>query len=150
MILCSRLNRSVKYHLERDLKEKFEAQNIDSSCAMTVHSDLTQEMAKYNRTELPRSTITIMSSSTHINNCFYIDLSSLYLVLFSICFYVCLRVRSSVCQLKNSLTIGQILIKLSETNHCTYCTSKADYLFKSTAAKQLYQTHKKWLLQILS
>uniref|UniRef100_A0A3Q2Q1W4 Tektin n=1 Tax=Fundulus heteroclitus TaxID=8078 RepID=A0A3Q2Q1W4_FUNHE len=39
LFLCSRLNRSAKYHLERDLREKFEAQNIDNSCAlMTVHS----------------------------------------------------------------------------------------------------------------
>uniref|UniRef100_A0A3Q2Q221 Tektin n=1 Tax=Fundulus heteroclitus TaxID=8078 RepID=A0A3Q2Q221_FUNHE len=36
-----RLNRSAKYHLERDLREKFEAQNIDNSCAlMTVSSQL--------------------------------------------------------------------------------------------------------------
>uniref|UniRef100_A0A3Q3KPS9 Tektin n=1 Tax=Monopterus albus TaxID=43700 RepID=A0A3Q3KPS9_MONAL len=34
-----RLNRSAKYHLEQDLKEKFEAQCIDNSCAlMTSHS----------------------------------------------------------------------------------------------------------------
>ncbi|XP_075892936.1 tektin-1 [Nelusetta ayraudi] len=34
-----RLNRSVKYLLEKDLKEKSEAQRIDSSCAvMTMHS----------------------------------------------------------------------------------------------------------------
>uniref|UniRef100_A0A673AUI9 Tektin n=1 Tax=Sphaeramia orbicularis TaxID=375764 RepID=A0A673AUI9_9TELE len=34
-----RLNRSAKYHLEQDLKEKFEAQCIDNSCdLMTTHS----------------------------------------------------------------------------------------------------------------
>lgn len=34
-----RLNRSSKYHLEQDLKEKFEAQSIDNSCIlMTAHS----------------------------------------------------------------------------------------------------------------
>ncbi|XP_029963546.1 tektin-1 [Salarias fasciatus] len=34
-----RLNRSAKYRLEQDLKEKYEAQTIDNSCAiMTAHS----------------------------------------------------------------------------------------------------------------
>uniref|UniRef100_A0A8C6WLS9 Tektin n=1 Tax=Neogobius melanostomus TaxID=47308 RepID=A0A8C6WLS9_9GOBI len=34
-----RLNRSSKYHLEQDLKEKFEAQSIDNHCiTMTAHS----------------------------------------------------------------------------------------------------------------
>uniref|UniRef100_A0A3B4FVI9 Tektin n=1 Tax=Pundamilia nyererei TaxID=303518 RepID=A0A3B4FVI9_9CICH len=34
-----RLNRSAKYHLEKDLKEKSEAQHIDNSCVvMTTHS----------------------------------------------------------------------------------------------------------------
>uniref|UniRef100_A0A3Q2Q0B6 Tektin n=1 Tax=Fundulus heteroclitus TaxID=8078 RepID=A0A3Q2Q0B6_FUNHE len=44
-----RLNRSAKYHLERDLREKFEAQNIDNSCAlMTVHSIHNLQMSKHN------------------------------------------------------------------------------------------------------
>lgn len=34
----SRLNQSAKFQLEQDLKEKYEAQNLDSSCAaMTPH-----------------------------------------------------------------------------------------------------------------
>ncbi|XP_013879125.1 tektin-1 [Austrofundulus limnaeus] len=54
-----RLNRSTKYHLERDLKEIFEAQNIDNPCAlMTVHSNLTQEKPKDNCTEPPSVTVT--------------------------------------------------------------------------------------------
>ncbi|GAA6218797.1 tektin-1 [Lates japonicus] len=42
-----RLNRSAKYHLEQDLKEKFEAQCIDNSCAlMTTHSINNQPKSK--------------------------------------------------------------------------------------------------------
>ncbi|XP_017289622.1 tektin-1 [Kryptolebias marmoratus] len=54
-----RLNRSVKYHLERDLKEKFEAQNIDNSCAlMTVHSISNQQMSKHSSSALSSLTVT--------------------------------------------------------------------------------------------
>ncbi|KAK9526499.1 hypothetical protein VZT92_015196 [Zoarces viviparus] len=47
-----RLNRSAKYQLEKDLKDKFEAQCIDSSCALLTHdsidtaSDLQRSNAK--------------------------------------------------------------------------------------------------------
>ncbi|XP_040901510.1 tektin-1 [Toxotes jaculatrix] len=42
-----RLNRSAKYHLEQDLKEKSEAQCIDNSCAlMTAHSIKNQQKSK--------------------------------------------------------------------------------------------------------
>ncbi|KAM4590059.1 tektin-1 [Fundulus diaphanus] len=51
-----RLNRSAKYHLERDLREKFEAQSIDNSCAlMTVHN---LQMSKQNTTGLASSAVT--------------------------------------------------------------------------------------------
>ncbi|KAM6903692.1 tektin-1 [Lycodopsis pacificus] len=35
-----RLNRSAKYQLEKDLKEKFEAQCIDNSCALMTHHSI--------------------------------------------------------------------------------------------------------------
>lgn len=35
--LCSRLDRSAKYQLEKDLKEKFEAECIDTSCLLMTH-----------------------------------------------------------------------------------------------------------------
>uniref|UniRef100_A0A3B4A265 Tektin n=1 Tax=Periophthalmus magnuspinnatus TaxID=409849 RepID=A0A3B4A265_9GOBI len=35
-----RLNRSSKYHLEQDLKEKFEAQSIDKSCILMTHHSI--------------------------------------------------------------------------------------------------------------
>lgn len=48
-VLCSRLNRSAKYHLEQDLKEKFKAQCIDNSCAlMTTHSINNQPKSENN------------------------------------------------------------------------------------------------------
>ncbi|XP_018539570.1 tektin-1 [Lates calcarifer] len=44
-----RLNRSAKYHLEQDLKEKFKAQCIDNSCAlMTTHSINNQPKSENN------------------------------------------------------------------------------------------------------
>ncbi|XP_075999719.1 tektin-1 [Genypterus blacodes] len=44
-----RLNRSAKYHIEKDLKEKFEAQGIDDCCAlMTRHSLNNHQMASEN------------------------------------------------------------------------------------------------------
>ncbi|XP_021172531.2 tektin-1 [Fundulus heteroclitus] len=54
-----RLNRSAKYHLERDLREKFEAQNIDNSCAlMTVHSIHNLQMSKQNTAGLGSLAVT--------------------------------------------------------------------------------------------
>ncbi|KAM9342277.1 tektin-1 [Pholidichthys leucotaenia] len=48
-----RLNRSVKYHLEKDLKEKFEAQAIDNSCALMIaHSTSTLQQMKNKSTGL--------------------------------------------------------------------------------------------------
>lgn len=55
VVLCSRLNRSAKYHLEQDLKEKFEAQCIDNSCAlMTTHSINNPQWSKNTETALLR------------------------------------------------------------------------------------------------
>uniref|UniRef100_A0A3B4VLR5 Tektin n=2 Tax=Seriola dumerili TaxID=41447 RepID=A0A3B4VLR5_SERDU len=54
-----RLNRSAKYHLEQDLKEKFEAQCIDNSCAiMTTNSIKNQQKFKNTLTVLPSLTVT--------------------------------------------------------------------------------------------
>ncbi|XP_070684963.1 tektin-1 [Pempheris klunzingeri] len=54
-----RLNRSAKYHLEQDLKEKFEAQCIDNSCAlMTTHSINTLQMSKNTKAGLPSLAVT--------------------------------------------------------------------------------------------
>lgn len=55
VVLCFRLNRSAKYQLEQDLKEKFEAQCIDNSCAlMTTNSINNLQMSKNSKTVLPR------------------------------------------------------------------------------------------------
>ncbi|KAI3354492.1 hypothetical protein L3Q82_019004, partial [Scortum barcoo] len=54
-----RLNRSAKYHLEQDLKEKFEAQCIDNSCAlMTTHSTNNLQNSINTKTVLPSLTVT--------------------------------------------------------------------------------------------
>ncbi|XP_034057546.1 LOW QUALITY PROTEIN: tektin-1 [Gymnodraco acuticeps] len=54
-----RLNRSIKYHLEQDLKEKFAAQCIDNSCAlMTAHSTNNQQRPKNTQTLLQSFTVT--------------------------------------------------------------------------------------------
>ncbi|XP_070826848.1 tektin-1-like [Chaetodon trifascialis] len=54
-----RLNRSVKYHLEQDLKEKCEAQCIDSSCAlMTSHSINSLHKSRNTTTALPSLAVT--------------------------------------------------------------------------------------------
>ncbi|KAK1880124.1 Tektin-1 [Dissostichus eleginoides] len=54
-----RLNRSIKYHLEQDLKEKFAAQCIDNSCAlMTTHSTNNQQRPKNTQTLLQSFTVT--------------------------------------------------------------------------------------------
>ncbi|XP_008300550.1 tektin-1 [Stegastes partitus] len=54
-----RLNRSAKYHLEQDLKEKSEAQCIDSSCAlMTSHSINNLQRSKNTKTAAPSSAVT--------------------------------------------------------------------------------------------
>lgn len=38
-VLCFRMNRSAKFILEKDLKEKSEAQHVDTSCSlMTTHT----------------------------------------------------------------------------------------------------------------
>lgn len=55
-----RLNRSSKYHLEQDLKEKFEAQSIDNSCIqMTPHA--TENMhTSQKKSVLPTLSVTPM------------------------------------------------------------------------------------------
>ncbi|XP_026197122.1 tektin-1 [Anabas testudineus] len=54
-----RLNRSAKYHLEQDLKEKFEAQCIDNSCAlMTTHSIINLQKSKNTSAVLPSLAVT--------------------------------------------------------------------------------------------
>ncbi|KAM7399760.1 hypothetical protein PAMP_019005 [Pampus punctatissimus] len=54
-----RLNRSVKYLLEQDLKEKFEAQCIDNSCAlMTTHSLDNLQKSTNAENVLPSFTVT--------------------------------------------------------------------------------------------
>ncbi|CAI5694653.1 unnamed protein product [Oreochromis niloticus] len=54
-----RLNRSAKYHLEKDLKEKSEAQHIDNSCVvMTTHSIGNLQLSTTKSTGLPSLTVT--------------------------------------------------------------------------------------------
>ncbi|XP_044057838.1 tektin-1 [Siniperca chuatsi] len=54
-----RLNRSAKYQLEQDLKEKSEAQCIDNSCAlMTPHSINNLQKSKNTQTVLPSLAVT--------------------------------------------------------------------------------------------
>ncbi|XP_037329910.2 tektin-1 [Pungitius pungitius] len=54
-----RLDRSAKYRLEKDLKEKFEAHCIDNSCAlMTHHSISSPQMSKSTEMVLPSSAVT--------------------------------------------------------------------------------------------
>ncbi|XP_035478269.1 tektin-1 isoform X2 [Scophthalmus maximus] len=54
-----RLNRSAKYQLEQDLKEKYEAQCIDNSCAlMTTHSIKDQQKSKNANAALPSLAVT--------------------------------------------------------------------------------------------
>ncbi|XP_005951737.1 tektin-1 isoform X2 [Haplochromis burtoni] len=54
-----RLNRSAKYHLEKDLKEKSEAQHIDNSCVvMTTHSIGNLQLSTTKSTSLPSLTVT--------------------------------------------------------------------------------------------
>ncbi|XP_030264729.1 tektin-1 isoform X2 [Sparus aurata] len=54
-----RLNRSGKYHLEHDLKDKFEAQCIDNSCAlMTTHSINNLQKSKNTNAALPSLPVT--------------------------------------------------------------------------------------------
>uniref|UniRef100_UPI003AAF60A2 tektin-1 n=1 Tax=Centroberyx gerrardi TaxID=166262 RepID=UPI003AAF60A2 len=49
-----RLNRAAKYHLEKDLREKFEAQCIDDSCAsMTNHSINNHHKSRDTKITLP-------------------------------------------------------------------------------------------------
>ncbi|XP_073343482.1 tektin-1 [Pagrus major] len=56
-----RLNRSAKYHLEHDLKGKFEAQCIDNSCAlMTTHSIDNLQKSKNTNAALPSLSVTPM------------------------------------------------------------------------------------------
>lgn len=62
IVLCSRLNRSAKYYLEQDLKDKFEAQCIDKSCAlMTTHSIVNPQKSKNTSAVLPRWTTTFLT-----------------------------------------------------------------------------------------
>ncbi|XP_030600841.1 tektin-1 isoform X2 [Archocentrus centrarchus] len=54
-----RLNRSAKYHLEHDLKEKSEAQWIDNSCAiMTTHSITNLQLSTNKNSSLPSLAVT--------------------------------------------------------------------------------------------
>uniref|UniRef100_A0A3Q1F0A0 Tektin n=1 Tax=Acanthochromis polyacanthus TaxID=80966 RepID=A0A3Q1F0A0_9TELE len=54
-----RLNRSAKYRLEKDLKEKFEAQCIDNSCVlMTTHSVNDLQKSQNTNAVLPSLTVT--------------------------------------------------------------------------------------------
>uniref|UniRef100_A0A3Q0T5P8 Tektin n=1 Tax=Amphilophus citrinellus TaxID=61819 RepID=A0A3Q0T5P8_AMPCI len=54
-----RLNRSAKYHLEHDLKEKSEAQCIDNSCAiMTTHSITNLQLSTNKNSSLPSLAVT--------------------------------------------------------------------------------------------
>uniref|UniRef100_UPI0037E8E8B6 tektin-1 n=1 Tax=Semicossyphus pulcher TaxID=241346 RepID=UPI0037E8E8B6 len=54
-----RLNRSVKYKLEQDLKEKFAAQSIDNSCAlMASHSTNKLQESKNMQTIMPSLEVT--------------------------------------------------------------------------------------------
>ncbi|KAM4565666.1 tektin-1 [Odontesthes bonariensis] len=56
-----RLNRSANYHLEQDLKGKFEAQCIDDSCAlMTTHSINNPQRSKNKMTVAPSLAVTPM------------------------------------------------------------------------------------------
>ncbi|XP_049458953.1 tektin-1 isoform X2 [Epinephelus fuscoguttatus] len=51
-----RLNRSAKYHLEKDLKEKSKAQCIDNSCALSTTNTINN--LQITNTELPSLTVT--------------------------------------------------------------------------------------------
>ncbi|XP_068431380.1 tektin-1-like [Clinocottus analis] len=54
-----RLDRSAKYHLEKDLKDKFQAQCIDNSCLlMTQHSINNLQRSKNTETVLPSLEVT--------------------------------------------------------------------------------------------
>ncbi|KAM9733320.1 tektin-1 [Menidia menidia] len=56
-----RLNRSAKYHLEQDLKDKFKAQSIDNSCAlMTAHSINGTQRSNNKMAVLPSLVVTPM------------------------------------------------------------------------------------------
>ncbi|KAM8839900.1 tektin-1-like isoform 2-T2 [Spinachia spinachia] len=50
-----RLDRSAKYRLEKDLKEKFEAQCIDNSCALMSHHSI-------NNPQMPQNSEIVLSS----------------------------------------------------------------------------------------
>ncbi|XP_068566662.1 tektin-1 [Cebidichthys violaceus] len=50
-----RLNRSAKYQLEKDLKEKFEAQCIDNSCALMTHHSINNLQRSKNNELVPPS-----------------------------------------------------------------------------------------------
>uniref|UniRef100_A0A665V3A7 Tektin n=1 Tax=Echeneis naucrates TaxID=173247 RepID=A0A665V3A7_ECHNA len=53
-----RLNRSAKYHLEKDLKEKFEAQGIDNSCALLTTSSVKNQKSQNPIIVLPSLAVT--------------------------------------------------------------------------------------------
>ncbi|KAJ0021805.1 hypothetical protein NQD34_009295 [Periophthalmus magnuspinnatus] len=53
-----RLNRSSKYHLEQDLKEKFEAQSIDKSCILMTHHSSNPILEPQNKSILPSLSVT--------------------------------------------------------------------------------------------
>ncbi|XP_055004082.1 tektin-1 [Boleophthalmus pectinirostris] len=55
-----RLNRSSKYHLEQDLKEKFDAQSIDNSCILMTHHSSNPILESTNKTILPSLSVTPM------------------------------------------------------------------------------------------
>ncbi|XP_069577584.1 tektin-1 [Brachyistius frenatus] len=53
-----RLNRSAKYHLEQDLKEKFEAECIDNSCTLMTTNSIISLQKPGNITPLPSLAVT--------------------------------------------------------------------------------------------
>ncbi|XP_019716770.1 tektin-1 [Hippocampus comes] len=61
-----RLNQSAKFTLEQDLKEKYEAQNLDSSCAsMTPHSLINTEQTLNGKAVSSSSSVTPVQWGNH-------------------------------------------------------------------------------------
>ncbi|XP_051934972.1 tektin-1 [Hippocampus zosterae] len=61
-----RLNQSAKFQLEQDLKEKYEAQNLDSSCAsMTPHSLINTEQTLNGKPVSSSSSVTPVQWGNH-------------------------------------------------------------------------------------
>lgn len=55
-----RLNRSAKYHLEQDLKEKFEAECIDNSCFLMTSHSIDNRQEPQSKSVLPSLSVTPM------------------------------------------------------------------------------------------